>query len=52
MEARIWLSNMYEVIMKKYKDTIKSWTKVTGGRPGAPADYSNWNTIGMHLNTF
>jgi hypothetical protein len=34
---------IYSAIMKKYKTTMKNWTKGTGGGSGAP-DYCNWET--------
>lgn len=36
------MAAMYKVIMKKYKETMKNWTKGTGGGPGFPEDYNNW----------
>jgi hypothetical protein len=35
---------IYCAIMKKYKATMKNWTKGTGGGSGAPEDYCNWET--------
>jgi len=35
---------MYEFILKKYKDAMVKWTKGTGGGPGAPEGYENWET--------
>lgn len=35
---------IYIAVMKKYKATMKNWTKGTGGGSGAPEDYCNWET--------
>lgn len=35
---------IYSGFMKKYKVTMKNWTKGTGGGSGAPEDYCNWET--------
>lgn len=35
---------IHSAFMKKYKATMKNWTKGTGGGPGAPEDYCNWET--------
>ena len=34
----------HEFILKKYKDAMVKWTKGTGGGPGAPEGYENWET--------
>lgn len=38
----IWLSNLYKAIIKDYKVSFEKYTKGTGGGPGDPCDYHDW----------
>jgi len=39
----VWAKQVWKVnVLKPYNNAMKKWHKGTGGGPGAPEDYSNW----------
>ena len=37
------VKNQFKQVLLLYKETMRKWTQGTGGGPGAPENYSNWN---------
>ena len=40
----VWLSNLYLRNLKDYRRAMHKWKQGTGGGPGAPEHYADWNT--------
>ena len=45
----VWCKKVYVDWLKKYNVAMKKWKKGTGGGPGYPENYANWNTRDTEL---